>query len=81
MKNSPTRELLEQVDQEHDWREGQTRSHGGTYLERTDTCRICSLRRNWQDDYQNGIYHEYRFSDGETGRDLSLRQAAGRGCL
>jgi len=80
MKES-TQTLLDKVDSAHDWNEGHVRSSGGTRLARTDTCRICSLRRHWFDDHQNEIYNEYRFSDGETNQDLSLRQAVARGCL
>ena len=76
-----TKELLSQVDQNHDWDLGDVFSGGGTELHSTDTCRVCSLRRHWEKDQQNGTSSTYRFSDGETGRDLSLRQAASRVCL
>lgn len=76
-----TLELLDQISEAHDWSEGQVYGGSGTKLSSTDTCRICSLRRHWSSDRQNGNDGEYRFSDGETGQDLSLRQAAGRQCL
>lgn len=75
-----TNELLEQIDAAHDWTDGQVYSQGGTSMRSTDVCRICSLRRHWSSDRQNGNHGEFRFSDGETGNDLSLRQAAKRGC-
>lgn len=75
-----TEELLNQIDEAHDWNEGQVMGGGGTRLSSTDMCRICSLRRHYFSDHQNGVKPEYRFSDGVTGNDLSLRQAAARGC-
>lgn len=75
-----TRKLLAQIDEAHDWAEGQIRGGSGLQLSQTDTCRVCSLRRHWFSDRQNGIEDQYRFSDGENGEDLSLRQAAVRGC-
>lgn len=75
-----TKQLLAQIDEAHDWQDGQVYSNGGTTLRSTDTCRVCSLRRHYFSDRQNGVSAEYRFSDGETGADLSLRQAAGREC-
>ena len=79
MKES-TRKLLDQIDAAHDWQDGQTWGGGGTQLSRTDTCLVCSLRRHWFSDRQNGIAANYRYSDGETGDDLSLRQALARNC-
>ena len=79
MKNT-TRELLNKVKEAHDWNEGQTHGGSGTKMDRTDICRVCSLRRHWSSDTQNGNNGEYRFSDGETNEDLSLRQALQRGC-
>lgn len=76
-----TRQLYDAVDEAHDWAEGQVRGGSGTQLSSTDICRVCGLRRHWFSDRQNGIEGEYRFSDGETGGDLTLRQAAARGCL
>lgn len=75
-----TRTLLKQVDEAHDWNEGQVYGGSGTQFSSTDICRVCSLRRHYSSDRQNGNNGEYRFSDGETGQDLSLRQAAQRGC-
>jgi len=75
-----TRKLLEQVDEEHDWREGGVHSRGGTELNRTDVCRVCGLQRYWEDDSQNNINDEYTFID-ENGNELTLREAAARKCL
>ena len=80
MKES-TKKLMVQVGKEHDWSEGQVYSHGGTHMTSTDTCRACGLRRHWTIDPQNGNDGEYRFSDSETGEDLTLRQAVARGCI
>jgi len=80
MKES-TQKLLDQIDAAHDWQEGQVYGGGGTKMTSTDVCRVCSLRRHWLSDPQNGIEDSYRFSDGETGQDLSLRQAITRGCV
>jgi hypothetical protein len=79
MKDS-TKQMLESIDNAHDWQEGQMYSGGGSRMSSTDICRVCSLRRHYLSDEQNGIDEQYRFSDGETGADLSLRQALARGC-
>lgn len=75
-----TKKMLQTIDEVHDWCEGQMFSRGGTELHSTDTCRVCGLRRHFRDDDQNGVDAEYRFSDSETGADLTLRQALARGC-
>lgn len=75
-----TKELLSKIDSAHDWQNGQVRGGGGTRYSSTDTCVVCSLRRHYFSDSQNGVSPTYRFSDGETGEDLSLRQAIARGC-
>ena len=75
-----TESMLNEVNELHDWNEGQMYSGGGTRFSQTDTCRVCNLRRHYFSDSQNGVKGEYRFSDGETDRDLSLRQAVARGC-
>jgi hypothetical protein len=75
-----TEVMLHDINEKHDWTLGQTRGGSGTLYTRTDTCRICSLRRHYRDDSQNGCHDEFRFSDGETDQDLSLRQAFFRGC-
>jgi hypothetical protein len=75
-----TKKLLEQVDKEHDWREGQTWGGRGTYLSRTDVCRVCGLQRYWEYDIQHGIDDEYTFID-ENDNELTLREASTRKCL
>lgn len=75
-----TREMLDEIDDAHDWAIGRTYSNGGTELHETDECRVCALRRHFTSDKQNGNDGEYRFSDGETKEDLSLRQAFARKC-
>jgi len=75
-----TAKLLEQVDEEHDWKEGQTSAFGGVGVRRTDVCRVCGLQRRWEDDWQNDINDEYTFFD-ENGNELTLREAAARKCL
>ncbi len=79
MKES-TQKILDQIDEAHDWQDGQVYGSGGTRLSSTDTCLVCSLRRHWLSDSQNNIEGHHRFSDGETGDDLSMRQANQRGC-
>lgn len=76
-----TREMLDRIEEAHDWAGGQVYSGGGTEYHSTDTCRVCNLRWHHSSDSQHGVGDEYRFSDGETGADLSLRQAAGRECV
>ena len=73
-----TKELLEKVDKEHDWINGQIYSGGGTEYHSTDTCQVCGLRRHYQSDRQNGIEGHYRFSLGKE--DLSLKEVIERGC-
>lgn len=75
-----TKQMLEEIDGAHDWLGGQVYGGSGTRLSSTDTCRVCGLRRHFFSDSQNGVGREYRFSDGETGEDLTLRQALARGC-
>lgn len=74
-----TKELLDKVDEAHDWIEGQTYSGGGTEYHSTDECQVCGLRRHYQSDEQNGIEPHYRFSTAANG-DLSLLEALNRGC-
>lgn len=74
-----TQKLLDQIDEAHDWDDGQPYGgHGDVNVHGTDVCRVCSLRRHWTSYYRKP--NEYRFSDGETDQDLSLRQAAARQC-
>jgi len=77
--NEITRKLLEQIDKEHDWKEGRVYSQGGTRLCRTDVCRVCGLERCWVDDSQNYIHDEYTFVFDES--EIPLREAAARKCL
>jgi hypothetical protein len=79
MKES-TQKLIDQIDAAHDWINGQVWGGGGTRYSSTDTCQVCSMRRHYFSDSQNGVPGNYRYSDGETGADLSLRQAVARGC-
>ncbi len=79
MKETTSR-LLEQIDAAHDWAQGQVWGSGGTRLSSTDICQVCSMRRHWLTDPQNGVDSQYRFSSGETGEDLSLRQAIAQRC-
>lgn len=75
-----TEKMLAQIDEQHDWIEGPTRGGDGTRQYRDDVCRVCSLERHYFSDRQNEVDPEYRFRDGETDQDLSLRQALTRGC-
>lgn len=75
-----TRKMLDKIDEAHDWIEGHVYSSGGTEYHSTDRCQVCGLRRHYHSDSQNGVAPNYRFSDGETGEDLTIRQALARGC-
>ena len=79
MKES-TKKLLNEIEEAHDWLEGQVWSGGGTEYHATDVCQVCELRRHYKSDSQNNVPPNYRFSDGDTGDDLSLRQALAREC-
>jgi len=75
-----TQKMLDQIDNAHDWTGGQVYSGGGTEYHSTDRCQVCGLRRHYKSDKQHNIAPNYRFSDGETGDDLTIRQALARGC-
>jgi hypothetical protein len=75
-----TGKLLEKIEEEHDWRKGQTWGGRGTYLSSTDVCRVCGLHRQWETDPQNGVHDEYTFSDA-AGNEIPLRWVATRKCL
>jgi hypothetical protein len=66
-------QLLDEIDQNHDWRQGQVHSRGGTALSSVDTCRICGLERRYFSDFQNGVSREYTFQF--RGNPISLREA------
>jgi len=74
-----TAELLQKIEDAHDWLEGQRRSDGGTRLYSTDVCRICGLQRHFLSDEQNGNHGGYTFRDAQ-GHDLTLREAAQEEC-
>lgn len=73
-----TREMLAQVEKAHDWLEGEIHAGNGTETFSTDICRACSLRRHYFNDRNQGA--TFRFSDGVTKKDVSLRQAVLKGC-
>ena len=75
-----TEKMREKLNAGHDWEDGQVYGGGGTRLSSTDVCSVCGLRRHWFSDTQNGVEDHYRYSDAETGADLTLRQAISRGC-
>jgi hypothetical protein len=78
MKDS-TRKLLGLIDSKHDWKHGQSTCGTGSEIRCTDICRVCGLRRHMSA-YGLSTDTEYRFSDGETDSDLSIRQAFHRLC-
>ena len=74
-----TQELLDKINEAHDWQEGQTHGGSGTQLSSTDRCRVCGLARRWFSDRQNGVDGEYTFADSR-GNTLTLREAADWTC-
>ena len=70
-----TKKLLDRVDANHDWDQGQPWSTGGTTLSLIDTCRVCGLHRNWFSDRQHEISDRYTFSTSD-GVAVTLRSAA-----
>ena len=73
-----TLELLEVIDDAHDWSEGQCYSYGGTAYNQEDRCRRCGMRRVWESDRQNGVEDETTFFDID-GNEVTL-YAASAGC-
>jgi hypothetical protein len=69
-----TKKLLDQVEANHDWESGQTYGGSGTQLSRTDTCRVCGLKRHWFSDSQNGVEDHYTF-ETINGEKMSLKEA------
>ena len=75
-----TREMLNELDEKHDWMIGSPCFGIGAELYRIDKCRVCAMKRKWRTDRQNGIEDEYTFIDGLTGDEISLGQAVARKC-
>ena len=75
-----TKEMLNEIDEKHDWMIGNTYTDGGLAMHSTDKCRVCAMKREWRTDRQNGIEDEYTFIDGLTGKEISLGQAVARKC-
>lgn len=75
-----TKAMLDQIDKDHDWAKGQTRSSGGTRYFSTDKCRICGLQREYFSDEQNGIEPQYTFTD-RGGNEPSLLELLQEPCL
>jgi hypothetical protein len=68
--------LEEQLAESHDWTCREPHYSGiGNELVCTDVCRICGLEKH------TSTHHLTRWHDSETGQDLTLRQAAARGCV
>ena len=78
MKDS-TKKLLEEVQEAHDWSNGQVYGGGGTRYSSTDTCQACGMTRRWFTDSQNGVSDTYTFAL-QSGESISLRSAADLGC-
>ena len=70
-----TLNLLDQLEEKHDWEQGQVYGGGGTRLSSTDTCRVCGLSRHWFSDRQNSVSDRYSFTDS-NGINVTLRDAA-----
>lgn len=75
-----TKEMLNEIDEKHDWMIGSTYSGIGGELYRTDKCRICAMKRKWRTDRQNGIEDEYTFIDGRIDVEVPLQYAVVRKC-
>jgi hypothetical protein len=75
MKNT-TKRLLITVGAEHDWEDlGPECAEAGSVVQRCE-CRVCLLRR-----FSNDAMGTTTFEDGETGKRISLKTAAERGCV
>lgn len=72
-------ELLDQIDEAHDFEDGQTYGHGGTAMSSTDVCRICGLKRLYFTDSQNGVDSRWTF-ETHCGKEIPLREAAELEC-
>ena len=75
-----TKALLAEVEEAHDWSEGQVYGGGGTRYSSLDTCQACGMTRRWFTDSQNGVGATYTFATAR-GEDLSLRAAVALGCV
>jgi hypothetical protein len=76
---SKTKQLLDQVFENHDWDLGTCWGGGGTRLSSTDVCRVCGLQRDWFKDSQNGVDDRYSFASPD-GQPITLRDAAVLDC-
>jgi hypothetical protein len=79
MKDS-TKKLLEEVQEAHDWSDGQVYGGGGTRYSTLDTCQACGMTRRWFTDSQNGVGDTYTFTL-QSGESISLRAAVAIGCV
>lgn len=79
-KVSRREELLNQIEENHDWLEGRVWGHGGTAYSQNDICQLCGLNRRWAKDSQNGVPSHYTFStrDGEV---LTIGEASVKECF
>jgi hypothetical protein len=76
MNMKDRREALEEkLEEGHDWTISEPRFGQGDELIHSAVCRICGLERH------RSTHHLTRWHDSETGQDLTLRQAAARGCI
>lgn len=76
-----TKELLEKIDELHDWSHGQTRGGGGDVYTSTDTCRVCGLERHWHSgSRQNSIPSSTTFFAANSDQPIPLREAAALEC-
>jgi hypothetical protein len=74
-----TQELLDQVEEQHDWDDHGVRGGGGTYLSNIYVCRCCGLTKKWENDTQNNIEDRHTFSDFR-GNAITLLEASEMEC-
>ncbi len=75
-----TKELLDKIDENHDWRRGQVYGGSGDSYNSRDECRVCGLQRHWDSgSRQNDIPSSTTFTTA-TGDSVTLRDAANLDC-
>lgn len=73
-----TKELIEKIENIHDFTDGQAWSQGGTTLTIKSCCRRCGITMRLFRDPQNDIADDYTFA-ALDGTAISMHEAA-KGC-